>query len=115
MIQGGGFTPSFAREADARADPLESEERPEERRRHARDGAHERPELGHRAVLHQRGRQRRLDYPNPDGNGYAVFGKVVAGMDVVDKIEGTPDHQARPMQDVPLKPVVIQSATVVSK
>ena len=36
-----------------------------------------------------------LDYPNPDGNGYAVFGKVVAGMDVVKKIEGTPDHHAR--------------------
>jgi cyclophilin family peptidyl-prolyl cis-trans isomerase len=29
----------------------------------------------------------RLDYPNPDGYGYTVFGKVVEGMDVVDAIE----------------------------
>ena len=29
----------------------------------------------------------RLDFPNPDGHGYAVFGKVVEGMDVVEKIE----------------------------
>src|SRR5882757_475935 len=32
----------------------------------------------------------RLDYPNPDGYGYAVFGKVVDGMNVVDKIKGVP-------------------------
>jgi peptidyl-prolyl cis-trans isomerase A (cyclophilin A) len=56
-----------------------------------------------------------LDYPNPDGNGYAVFGKVTAGMDVVKKIEGTPTTTRGPMADVPQKPVVIESATVVSK
>jgi peptidyl-prolyl cis-trans isomerase A (cyclophilin A) len=31
-----------------------------------------------------------LDYPNPDGHGYAVFGRVVEGMDVVDAIESAP-------------------------
>ncbi|MDB6137009.1 MAG: Peptidylprolyl isomerase, partial [Verrucomicrobiaceae bacterium] len=31
-----------------------------------------------------------LDAPNPDGHGYAVFGKVVKGMDVVDAIVGAP-------------------------
>jgi peptidyl-prolyl cis-trans isomerase A (cyclophilin A) len=31
-----------------------------------------------------------LDYPAPDGHGYAVFGRVVAGMDVVDHIVGAP-------------------------
>jgi len=50
-----------------------------------------------------------------DGNGYAVFGKVTAGMDVVKKIEGTPTTTRGPMADVPQKPVVIESATVVSK
>ena len=56
-----------------------------------------------------------LDYPNPDGNGYAVFGKVTSGMDVVKKIEGTPTTSRGPMSDVPQKSIVIESATVVGK
>jgi peptidyl-prolyl cis-trans isomerase A (cyclophilin A) len=43
-----------------------------------------------------------------DGNGYAVFGKVVQGMDVVDKIRATPTGPG----DVPLQQVVIKRATV---
>ncbi|CAB5310489.1 peptidylprolyl isomerase [Burkholderia multivorans] len=56
-----------------------------------------------------------LDYPNPDGNGYAVFGKVVSGLDVVKKIEVVPTTSRGPMQDVPAQPVVIESASIVSK
>jgi peptidyl-prolyl cis-trans isomerase A (cyclophilin A) len=56
-----------------------------------------------------------LDYPNPDGNGYAVFGKVTSGMDVVKKIEGTPTTSRGPMSDVPQKQIVLQSATIVGK
>ncbi|RKP54529.1 peptidylprolyl isomerase [Pararobbsia silviterrae] len=54
-----------------------------------------------------------LDFPQPDGYGYAVFGKVVSGMDVVKKIEIVPTHTENMMQDVPRVPVVIESATVV--
>jgi len=47
-----------------------------------------------------------------DGNGYAVFGKVVAGMDVVDKIRAVPTGNKGPHQNVPLEPVTINKATV---
>ena len=43
-----------------------------------------------------------------DGNGYAVFGKVVGGMDVVDKIRAVPTGPG----DVPTTPVIIKNATV---
>lgn len=56
-----------------------------------------------------------LDYPNPDGHGYAVFGKVVSGMDVVKKIEATPTTARGEMNDVPAQPIVIQSATLVAQ
>jgi peptidyl-prolyl cis-trans isomerase A (cyclophilin A) len=47
-----------------------------------------------------------------DGNGYAVFGKVVQGMDVVDKIRKVPTGQKGMHGDVPLTPVIIKQATL---
>ncbi len=49
---------------------------------------------------------------SPMGFGYAVFGKVIEGMDVVDKIAKVPTANAGPHQNVPVKPVVIESAKV---
>jgi len=45
----------------------------------------------------------------PSGYGYAVFGKVVAGMDVVDAIAKVATHAMGPFKDVPVEPVVIKS------
>jgi peptidyl-prolyl cis-trans isomerase B (cyclophilin B) len=56
-----------------------------------------------------------LDYPGQDGWGYAVFGRVVAGMDVVDRIARVPTGNRGPFQDVPRTPVTIESAALVSK
>jgi peptidyl-prolyl cis-trans isomerase A (cyclophilin A) len=47
-----------------------------------------------------------------DGNGYAVFGKVVSGMDVVDKIRTVPTSNKGPHGDVPVEPVTIKTATL---
>ena len=48
----------------------------------------------------------------PSNGGYAVFGKVVEGMDVVDKIKGVATRaDARLCGDVPVEPVTIQSAS----
>ena len=52
---------------------------------------------------------------DPQGNnpGYTVFGKVVSGMDVVNKIKGVQTGNAGMHGDVPLAPIVITSATIV--
>lgn len=50
--------------------------------------------------------------PNPRGFGYAVFGKVVEGQDVVDKIRMVPTGVNRGMSDWPTQDVVILSAEV---
>jgi cyclophilin family peptidyl-prolyl cis-trans isomerase len=42
------------------------------------------------------------------GFGYAVFGKVIEGMDVVDRIKKVPTSTAGPFQNVPTKPVIIE-------
>jgi peptidyl-prolyl cis-trans isomerase A (cyclophilin A) len=55
-----------------------------------------------------------LNRPNPDGFGYAVFGKVIEGMDVVDKIVSTPQTRKNSVfQNVPIEPVVIKSVKIV--
>ncbi|KAG8153932.1 MULTISPECIES: peptidylprolyl isomerase [Burkholderia] len=51
--------------------------------------------------------------PTPQGWGYAVFGKVVEGQDVVDKIKGVKTGNAGFHQDVPADDVVIEKAVVV--
>ncbi len=54
-----------------------------------------------------------LDAANsPDGNGYAVFGKVVSGMDVVDKIGAVPTANKGVHQNVPSTPVIIRKASL---
>lgn len=54
-----------------------------------------------------------LDAANArDGHGYAVFGKVVSGMDVVDKIWAVPTGNKGPYQNVPVTPVVIRKVSV---
>lgn len=60
-----------------------------------------------------------LDRPNPnvpnDNAAYAVFGKVVKGMDVVDTIRSVPTGNKGGYSDVPNEPVVIEKVTVLDK
>ena len=113
MIQGGGFDKSM-KQKDTRA-PIENE---------AKNGL--KNDLGTIAMArtnqpHSASAQwfinlknnDFLNYPGQDGWGYAVFGKVVSGMDVVNKIAKVPTGSSGMHQDVPRDPVIIESVTVV--
>ncbi len=50
--------------------------------------------------------------PTPSGWGYCVFGKVIKGMDVVDKIRAVKKTNCAGHQDVPEEPVIIEKATL---
>ncbi|MDQ1832125.1 peptidylprolyl isomerase [Massilia scottii] len=54
-----------------------------------------------------------LDYPGQDGWGYAVFGKVSEGTDVVDKIRKVKTANSGMFADVPVEPVIIEKIAVI--
>lgn len=56
-----------------------------------------------------------LDHPNPDGHGYAVFGDVIEGSDVIEAIKAVPTGVKNGMGDVPLTTVTIIKASIVTE
>jgi len=115
MIQGGGYSTSFAEKPTRAPIPLESRNGLKNATGTLAMARTSDPNSATAQFFINTVDNAGLDYPNPDGNGYAVFGKVVSGMDVVKKIEASPTTTRGPMADVPQKPAVIESATVVSQ
>lgn len=54
-----------------------------------------------------------LNAPQPDGYGYAVFGKVTSGMDVIDKIRQSPTGNQGGFQNVPSTPISINAVNLI--
>lgn len=113
MIQGGGFTPDMQKkETNA---PVENE---------AKNGlknkrgtiAMARTSDPHSATsqffINHKDNEN-LDYPSFDGWGYAVFGRVTEGMDVVDTIAETRTGVVGGYRDVPRETVVIESVSLI--
>jgi len=115
MIQGGGYTAGFVEKPTRAPIPLESRNGLKNATGTIAMARTSDPDSATAQFFINTVDNAGLDYPNPDGNGYAVFGKVTSGMDVVKKIEAAPTTTRGPMSDVPQKQVVIESASVVSK
>jgi len=116
MVQGGGFTPDM-REKETRA-AVENEARQSGLANTRGAIAMARTSEPHSATAQffiNHATNRFLDADQAqDGWGYAVFGKVIEGMEVVDAITAVPTGNRGPHGDVPVEPVVIQSARIVS-
>jgi peptidyl-prolyl cis-trans isomerase B (cyclophilin B) len=113
MIQGGGFEPGMKQKPTN--EPIENE---------AKNGLKNEPytiAMARTSAPHSASAQffinvknnSFLDYPGQDGWGYCVFGKVVEGTDVVDKIKSVKTTRTGMHADVPVEDVVIEKAEVV--
>ncbi len=113
MIQGGGFTPELTQKPTKAPIPLESRNGLKNERGTIAMARTSVPDSATAQFFINVKDNAMLDYPSPNGNGYAVFGRVVSGMDVVDKIRGVETGSVKGHQNVPLKPVLIRSASIV--
>ena len=112
MVQGGGFTPDMQQKETRK--PIENEAKNGLKNERgtiamARTGD---PHSATAQFFINHAANAALDYPSQDGWGYAVFGKVTQGLDVVDKIAQVATGSRGPFQDVPLEPVIIQSVKI---
>ena len=114
MIQGGGFTPDMAQKPTRAPIPLESRNGLKNERGTVAMARTSVPDSATSQFFINVVDNAMLDQPNArDGQGYAVFGRVVAGMDVVDRIRAVETTSVGGHQHVPARPVLIRSATIV--
>ena len=113
MIQGGGFTADMKEKSTRGTIPLESRNGLKNERGTLAMARRGDPDSASAQFFINVVDNANLDYPKPDGNGYAVFGKVVEGMDVVDKIRAAPTDTRGPHQNVPVAPITIKTARIV--
>ncbi|RQO80283.1 peptidylprolyl isomerase [Acidovorax sp. FJL06] len=109
MIQGGGFTPDMQQKSTRPPIALEAKNGLKNDTYTVAMARTSNPESATAQFFINVKNNDSLNAPSPDGHGYAVFGKVISGADVVDKIKAVPTGRG----DVPTTPVTITSATVV--
>lgn len=113
MIQGGGFRPDLTQKATRAPIPLESRNGLNNVRGTLAMARTSDPNSATSQFFINVVDNAFLDAANArDGQGYAVFGKVVEGMDVVDRIRAVPVGSVGPHQNVPATPVLLRKATV---
>ena len=113
MVQGGGFTPAMVQKPTRAPIPLEANNGLKNdvgTIAMARSGN---PNSATSQFFINVANNASLNAPQPDGHGYAVFGKVVSGMDVIDKIRQSPTGNLGGFQNVPTTPISINSVNLV--
>jgi peptidyl-prolyl cis-trans isomerase A (cyclophilin A) len=113
MVQGGGMTPDMKEKPTRPAIPLESRNGLSNQRGTLAMARTNVPDSATAQFFINVVDNNFLDAArSPDGNGYAVFGKVVQGMDIVDKIRKVQTGNKGMHGDVPREPVLIKTATI---
>ena len=116
MIQGGGMTTDMLEKSTRAPIPLEASNGLSNLRGSVAMARTMAPNSATAQFFVNVGDNLRLDAANsPDGNGYAVFGKVIDGMDVVDRIKAVPVGSRAGHQNVPLQNVLIKQATLIGE
>lgn len=116
MIQGGGFEPGMTQKATAAAIANEAANGLKNRRYSVAMARTSAPHSASAQFFINTTDNDFLDFKSetPQGWGYAVFGRVVAGTEVVDAIEGVKTGRRGMHDDAPLEDVVIRKASVVA-
>ena len=115
MIQGGGMTPNL-QEKPARAPiQLEASNGLKNERGTIAMARRADPNSATAQFFINVADNEMLNAPKPDGHGYAVFGKVIQGIDVVDKIRTVATGNHGMHKNVPTTPILIQSATEIGE
>ena len=109
MIQGGGLTPDLAKKPTGEPVKNEAKNGLKNLRGSVAMARTGNPHSATAQFFINHADNAFLDYPGQDGWGYAVFGRVTEGMDVVDAIAAVPTTTRAGRGDVPVEAVVIES------
>ncbi|WPH11931.1 peptidylprolyl isomerase [Variovorax paradoxus] len=112
MIQGGGFTADMQQKPTRAPIPLEASNGLKNDRYTIAMARTGNPNSATSQFFINVKNNDSLNAPNPDGYGYTVFGRVVAGTEVVDKIRAVQTGNKGGMQNVPLESIIIKSAAL---
>jgi len=115
MIQGGGFTPGMKQKPTRKPVANEAANGLKNARHTVAMARTSEPHSATSQFFINLADNAFLDYkgPSPQGYGYAVFGKVVRGGDIVDRIAGVPTGRSGFHENVPTQDVIIERAEVV--
>ena len=113
MIQGGGFTPDMQKKGTRDPIPNEANNGLSNMRGTIAMARLPQPHSATSQFFINVQNNLNLDYKGGNNWGYAVFGKVTQGMEVVDDIRFVQTTTSPPFSDVPVEPVIIEQVTIV--